>query len=231
MNCASDSYAQCALGRHCALHYATIQFIQTTDHAAPKEFLRCTGVSEIVAREATYKTGNGNSVWALQPDNVAPDSFVPVLMLVGYAEGLPPTKEHSQFNSVYWSCISALIAAVFVFYRIERYRSLRFLRWLREHREELLTGVATFKGTTFTRTSEVVQYEVCVSMCLIYSHFRTGYCTLARSLAMKILSIVVVSLFGWWSFTGPFVTIQCLVVNLRGGHRVSVEDLLNQLPS
>jgi len=201
------------------------------DDGSPRESSREHGMSLKSWRErrrikralATISGHSSQTMWLLVP-------FVPVLVLVVYVEGLS-SKDQSHFNSVFWGLVAALIAAVFVFYQVERYRSLRLLTWLRDHRDELRTGEATFSGTTFSRTSELVQYEVCVSMFLLYAQFRTSYCVAGRSSVMKALSTVVVSLFGWWSLPGPFVTIKSLVVNLRGGHRVSVQDLLNQIPS
>ena len=162
-------------------------------------------------------------MWLLVP-------FVPVLMLIVYVEGLS-SKEGTHFNSVFWGLIAALIAGAFVFYQIERYRSLRFLMWLRDHREDLRTGEVTFSGQTLSRTSELVQYEVCVSMFVIYAQFRTGYSIKGRSSMMQILSTLIVFLFGWWSLWGPFVTIKNIVINVRGGHRISVQELLNQIPN
>ena len=175
-------------------------------------------------RALTVISGHSNrTMWLLVP-------FVPVLMLIVYVEGLS-SKESAHFNSVFWGLVAALITGAFAFYRVERYRSLRFLMWLRDHRDDLRTGEATFSRQSLSRTSELVQYEVCVSMFVIYAQFRTSYCTKGRSLWMQILSTTIVLLFGWWSLWGPVVTIKSIVINVRGGHRISVQELLNQIPS
>ena len=166
---------------------------------------------------------SSRTMWLLVP-------FVPVLLLVVYVEGLS-SKNGSHFNSVLWGIVCALIGATFAFYQVEKYRSRRFLMWLRDHRDALRTGEVSFLGKNLSRTSEVVQYEVCVSMFVLCAQFRTGYSLKDRSLGMKILSTAVVFVFGWWSLWGPILTLKNLVLNVRGGHRMSIQDLLNQLPS
>ena len=76
-----------------------------------------------------------------------------------------------------------------------------------------------------------MQFEVCVSMFLLYARFRTSYFPKDQGLPTRILATVLVFLFGWWSLSGPFVTVQSLAVNLRGGRRMTVQELLNQLPA
>jgi hypothetical protein len=161
-------------------------------------------------------------MWLLLP-------FVPVLLLVVSVEG--PSKDGSYFNTIFWSIVAALIGVTFVFFQIERYRSLKFLMWLRDHREDLRTGEVTFSGQSLSRVSELVQYEVCVSMFLLYAQFRTSYCLKGRSPLMQVFSTAAVLLFGWWSLWGPIVTIKNLVVNVRGGRSVSVQELLNGMPT
>ena len=175
-------------------------------------------------RSLSILSGHSNrTMWLLLP-------FIPVLMLVVYVEGLS-RKDGARFNSVFWGCVAALIAGAFVFYQVERYRSLRFLTWLYDHREDLRTGEVTFSGQRLSRVSELVQYEVCVSMFVLYAQFRTSYCVKGRSSVMQVISSIVVLLFGWWSLFGPIVTIKNLVVNVRGGRSVSVQELLNAMPA
>jgi hypothetical protein len=162
-------------------------------------------------------------MWLLVP-------FVPVLMLIVYVEGLS-SKDGAHFNAIFWQLVAALIAGAFVFWRVERHRSLRFLMWLRDHREELRTGEIAFSGKKLSRASEVVQYEICVSMFVLYAQFRTSYYPNDRSSVMRVLSTIFVFLFGWWSLWGPVITIKNLVLNIRGGHKMSVQELLNQIPN
>ncbi len=177
-----------------------------------------------LSRDLAVVSGHANrTMWLLVP-------FVPVLLLVVYVQGLS-RKGASDFNMVFWEVIATLIAGVFVFFEVEKHRARRFLRWLRKNREALQVGGVPFHGQELGTQSEVVQYEICVSMFILYAQFRTSYCVKGRDLGMRLLSTVIVLLFGWWSLWGPFVTIKNLVVNLRGGHRVRVEDLLQSLPA
>lgn len=166
---------------------------------------------------------SSRAIWLLVP-------FVPVLLLSAREESLS-SQDGAHFNSVFWGVVAVLIGAVFIFYQVEKYRSRRFLMFLREHREVLQAGEVSMSGQDLSRMSEVVQYEICVSMFILYAQFRTGYALGNRTSPMRILSTVVVLMFGWWSLPGPVLTIKNLVLNIRGGHRMSVQELLNQLPA
>ena len=108
--------------------------------------------------------------------------------------GLRRAKAGSHFITIFWSSVAALIAVTFVFFRIERYRSLRFLMWLREQRAHLAAGEVTYNGQPLRRTSELVQYEVCISMCVLYAQFRTSYGVNGRSPLMQGLAVPGASL-------------------------------------
>ena len=157
-------------------------------------------------------SGHGNRIMWLIP------LFVPVLLLVSYVERTAPSSGGSAVNSFVWGTASALVAGAFAFYRIERYRSMAFLRWLHEQRDALRTGRIEYCGHAITRSTEVTQYRVCTSMILFTVEFSTAFSFVARDGHRR--SVV---------FPGPFYTIATVIRNIRGGHKRSVQELLNEM--
>lgn len=171
-------------------------------------------------------SGHGNRIMWLIP------LFVPVLLLISYVEGKAPSSGGSAVNSLVLGLAAILIAVAFVFYRIERYRSMTFLRWLHEQRDALRTGQIEYSGHAITRSTEVTQYRVCASMILFTVEFSTAFFFPVRTGHRRgaILPTVVTCLLGWWGIPfGPFYTIGTVIRNIRGGHRRSVQELLNEL--
>lgn len=163
-------------------------------------------------------------IWFLPP-------FVLVLALNLYVFDFFREKDASGFSAVFWSVLTVLMAVVFVLFRVEKYRAQQFLKLLYRSRSELEWGRVAWRGEALTRASQVVQYEVCVSMFVLYAQFRTSYFPRGGGRAMQVLSTLLVLLFGWWSLTGPFITVPTLILNVRGGVVLSVEDLIDSLPA
>jgi uncharacterized membrane protein HdeD (DUF308 family) len=174
-------------------------------------------------RELSVLSGHSSRMmWLLPP-------FVPVLLLVVAVER-PVAEGGSLFNIVFWGVVAGLIAVVFAVFQFEKYRARRFLLSLREQRDRVGKAEIFVGEMPLSLQSELVQFEVCVSMFLLYAQFRTAYVMEERSRPLQIFASALSLLFGWWALHGPYVTVKSLLVNARGGHRVSVEALLKQVP-
>lgn len=158
--------------------------------------------------------------------------FVPVLLLVSYVEHIAPSSAGSGLNSIAWAAASALIAGTFVFYLVERHRSAAFLRWLHEHRDALRTERLEYSGCSISRSTEVTQYRVCVSMILFTLEFRTAFSVPAQKGHRRdaVFATLMTLLLGWWGIPfGPIYTIAATIQNVRGGDKRLVQALLNEL--
>lgn len=69
-------------------------------------------------------------------------------------------------------------------------------------------------------------------MILFTIEFNTGFSFPVRDRRLRgaVLPTLVTCLLGWWGFPfGPFYTIATIIGNIRGGHRRSVQELLNEM--
>lgn len=157
--------------------------------------------------------------------------FVPVLLLVSYVETTAPLSSGSHINSVTWGVVSALIVCACAFYWIERYRAMAFLQWLHEQREALRMGRIEYSGHAISRSTELIQYRICVSMILFTVEFSTAFFPVRDGHRRSaVVPTLITCLLGWWGIPfGPFYTIAAVIHNLRGGHKRSVQELLNEM--
>jgi hypothetical protein len=112
--------------------------------------------------------------------------------------------------------------------RRQEQERLRFVDWLSENLDSVASGGQWYGDTRVTSETVLRQYEMAVSF--LAATVRTEsryYISETGAGTMPALVLATVSLLlGWWGFPGgPFVTIQAVWVNLRGGKRLLVQDL------
>ena len=125
-------------------------------------------------------------------------------------------------------------AVVFFFARWvskEKKQSGEFLNWIKSRQEELKKGWAYYGNQKITLTTEVTQYQGCVSFLLFTSRFRSRFLIVGQgNTADWLIYSGLTFMFGWWGFPwGLLFTPQALYRNLRGGYRQTVGALLNNI--
>ena len=104
-----------------------------------------------------------------------------------------------------------------------------FLVWLKENLKAVKAGTALYNGAPVNLDTELVQFQGCVSILVWTGKFPSrllvpGNDSLAGTAA---LYTVLTLLVGWWGIPhGIFWTSQALWMNLKGGTRLRVRDLL-----
>ena len=107
-----------------------------------------------------------------------------------------------------------------------------FLAWLHENADSVRRGSATWKGRTIAPATTLRAYETAVSMLLFSSKFSSSFVVDGEPAMgrVKLASTAASLLLGWWGFPfGPIYTVMAVQRNLRGGHTVTVGELLQQM--
>ncbi len=107
-----------------------------------------------------------------------------------------------------------------------------FVSWLGENLESVVKGGHWYGDYRITAETELHQYEMAVSFLVAtlrmesryyFSEIESG--TMA-SVLLTLRSLVL----GWWGLPhGPFVTLESIAVNQRGGKRLRVQHLIDSL--
>jgi hypothetical protein len=170
-------------------------------------------------------SGHGNRIIWLVP------LFVPVLLLVSFVESNAPSSAGSHVNSIVWGIAAVFVVCVCIFYWIERYRAVAFLQWLHEQRDALRMGRIEHSGQAISRSTEVIQYRLCISIIVLTVEFDTAFVPMRDGhWRSAVVPTLVTCLLGWWGIPfGPFYTIAAVIHNIRGGQRRSVQELLNEM--
>jgi len=119
----------------------------------------------------------------------------------------------------------------------QRRRTRAFLAWLWEHGEALRGApgrVEFWEGEPVDLHTPLTRFQFCTSFVTLTFRQRTGY-LVGASVDVLLANLVATLwslLLGWWGLPwGPVYTIQTLVLNLRGGLRTTVEQVLLELES
>ncbi len=117
----------------------------------------------------------------------------------------------------------------------------RFLLWLLQHVDEVRQSKATYEGIPITPNTVIRRYQSTVSIVVMtfryYSQYyieaaQTGATTRVTqsyraSKAVGVAYTFLALIFGWWGIPwGPIWTLQTIGVNMSGGVKQSVGDLL-----
>lgn len=113
----------------------------------------------------------------------------------------------------------------------EKEQAVEFLNWIKSKQEDLKKGWAFFNGQKITLSTEVTQYQGCISFFIVTTRFRSHYMVAGRNnSATWLLFSGLTFAFGWWGVPwGLIFTPQALYRNLSGGHRQTVGQLLTNV--
>ena len=110
----------------------------------------------------------------------------------------------------------------------EKQQAIEFLNWIHSKQDDLNKGWAYYRNQKITLTTEVTQYQGCVSFFLFTSRFRPRFLIVGQGNTSDWLIFSALTfLLGWWGFPwGLIFTPQALYRNLRGGYRQDVRTIL-----
>lgn len=132
------------------------------------------------------------------------------------------------FDFLFFAVIAAVLVGLGLCVR-QRRGGDPFILWLSENLPGVKDGTALYGGTPVTLETELAQFQGVASIVAWSCKFSSRLLVVGRdNLAAAGAGYTVqVFLGGWWGIPhGIFWTLQALWVNLRGGRRMKVRDLL-----
>lgn len=126
---------------------------------------------------------------------------------------------------------AGLVMGAVYFFRQQSMSNL-FLNGLVENIREVEMGTAAYEDTTISMDTETAQFEACISALVITTlnssrHLVVGHHSIFFT---GLVYSLITLLLGWWGLPwGPIYTLQTLSRNLRGGHRRTVGEIVEQL--
>ena len=131
--------------------------------------------------------------------------------------------------------LSIFALAYYIYYRLwlEEQKVFAFVLWLSANRHELQSGVTLiYDGCLISLQTKTRQFEACFSFGLITVRFPSRFLFLDKDhvIFMGIIYSLYTFLFGWWGFPwGPVFTIKAIIHNLVGGHKATIQALIQDL--
>ena len=134
--------------------------------------------------------------------------------------------------------IVALVVAVisvgaYFFFRKERKDAEIFLNWLVKNATEIMKKGLYYQNSDnlITPDTELVQYRATASVLVATGTFYSNFHN--RKNSARFLPLVVYTLystvFGWWGIKGFFYNLVSIINNLKGGKKLTVNQLLTEL--
>ena len=135
-------------------------------------------------------------------------------------------------NMVVAFAISAGLVTTAVYFFLQQAMSNVFLSGLVENIREVEMGTATYEDTTISLETETTQFQACISALIVTTRNPSRYLIVGhhRIFVTGLVYSLVTLILGWWGIPwGPVYTIQTLWRNLRGGHRRTVGELVEEI--
>lgn len=121
-------------------------------------------------------------------------------------------------------------SGIFLFLRDVQEETDPLHGWLVENAAQIKQGTALHDGAPFRLETALTRFGGCTSIIIWSGRFRSPLrvegSTAARFDGLLYSAVTLVT--GWWGLHGLFWTIPALIENLRGGKRITVEELLKR---
>lgn len=130
------------------------------------------------------------------------------------------------------SALAVFFGAISISVQKEENRSNKFLAWVIENMSSIKGGIARYEGKLITAMTEVVRFEACYSFILFTTKAPSRYFIKGNDniFAIGFLYTLVTLLLGWWGIPwGPVYTLKALFTNIRGGHKQTVGEIINEI--
>ncbi len=151
---------------------------------------------------------------------------------MGLCALLHSVRSFSEGNPAYAFGLAgafAVLSAVSIV--IEGRQRRRFVQWLVDNRKEVQSFGQEFEGQTILNRTELREFHLAFSVIAFSFRVPSRYFILSSRLPLVAIVYSVVSVIcGWWGIPhGPIFTLQALCWNLRGGRRLQVWQIYEQL--
>lgn len=155
-----------------------------------------------------------------------------LLFLIGVVAVLYSARSFSEENPAYVVGLAgafALFAAVSIV--VEGRKRRRFVRWLADNRNEVESFGKEFEGQRILNRTELRDFHLAFSVIAFSFRTPSRYFTQSSRLPLTAIVYSLVSVTcGWWGIPhGPIFTLQALSWNLRGGRRLQVWQIYEEL--
>jgi hypothetical protein len=104
-----------------------------------------------------------------------------------------------------------------------------FLDWIEKNRVNIFNERAEYKGIKISPDTEVVQFEICMSVFIATFRIPSGFYVKGHHNNGLIggLHSLISLIFGWWGIPwGPINTIKTIISNGNGSKRFVVRNIL-----
>lgn len=132
-------------------------------------------------------------------------------------------------NAAFGALLGALaLGGGFVLHQAQTARN-ELLQWLADNADAIRRGTAVWQGQRVTPETTMRCFDTTISMLVFTSKFPSRFVLEGDSArtGIMLLSTLSTLLLGWWGIPfGPIYTVMSVYRNLRGGHVVRVEELL-----
>lgn len=156
--------------------------------------------------------------WVLLAAGILSAVFVPLNLLAG--EPLSALE-----------CLAFAFAAIVGFVTMTRSHTRRvsFVTWLYENSSAIWDGTAVYEGREIKPFTVLRRFDTTVSTLIITTRYSSEFVVEGdpRELRTKLVSTFTTLALGWWGVPwGPIFTLMALFRNFRGGHKVTVAEVL-----
>ncbi|PZD96270.1 hypothetical protein DNH61_08705 [Paenibacillus sambharensis] len=125
--------------------------------------------------------------------------------------------------------IGTILLGIYLVLRHDRREQEKFRMWLDANRLQILSDRAFYNHIEIDRHTKFVQFDAAVSFG-IFSTRRTSRLFVREvhfTLLQGMLFSLITLMFGWWALpVGPFRSISVLWRNVRGGHKITAQELI-----
>jgi hypothetical protein len=124
--------------------------------------------------------------------------------------------------------LALVMIGLYWYFRREKKKAEEFANWISINRGQISTNGLDYNGYPVEKDTELVQYQVCISLLVFTVKLSSRYFIKERisSSIARVLYTLATLILGWWAIPfGPIYTIQVLIKNLIGGKKVKVEDM------
>lgn len=117
-----------------------------------------------------------------------------------------------------YKILFVLIAAAYIVYvgfgAYQSFRNKKFIKFIRDNKDEILYGGCEFNGIMYNSDTELVRYRSCVSVIFATFAESCAFYPVCDSHRIKIICNTITLLCGWWGIPwGPIKSVQAIRYN------------------
>jgi membrane protein implicated in regulation of membrane protease activity len=144
-----------------------------------------------------------------------------------YGAGANLQNRTMLMATIGFAFLAVVLFLVYLLLRHDRKRR-EFLRWLKDHAEDLRVGPVDCGGHRISLDDTVTQFAACVSLFFATFELQSKYLLRGeRTRGVSALCSATTLIAGWWGLPeGPLLSFRALRSNFRGGEQHTMRALL-----